>query len=200
MPRPVTLLADATIEARAAFLWYGNRSEIAAERFRDELDHAMDAIAGSPDAWPTYVHATRRYLFRRFPFMVVYRVTPEEIQVVAVAHVPVVVRVGAPVEVHPLRLGDPQGPSPADGGEHDGGRLVDERVRVHEPGVREADVGVPRTGGRDGVRVVKLLSPRAGAADCGRVDQTSRTLRASTANTMRRITTRTKRFFDMARP
>ena len=86
MPRPVTLLADATIEARAAFLWYRNRSDIAAERFREELHHAMDAIASSPDAWPTYVHATRRYLLRRFPFMVVYRVTPEEIQVVAVAH------------------------------------------------------------------------------------------------------------------
>jgi plasmid stabilization system protein ParE len=86
MPRPVKLLGDAIVEASAAFLWYRTHSDMAAGRFRDEFNRAMDAIGSSPEAWPPYVHETRRYLFRRFPFFVVYRVTPDEIQVVAVAH------------------------------------------------------------------------------------------------------------------
>ena len=86
MPRRVKLHVDAIIETRAAFLWYRIRSDLAAGRFRDEFNHALDAIANSPEAWSPYVHETRRYLLRRFPFMVVYRVTPEEIQVVALAH------------------------------------------------------------------------------------------------------------------
>ena len=86
MSRPVELLDDAIVEARAAFMWYRNRSEIAARRFRDELNRAITAIGDSPEAWPPYVHETRRYLFRRFPFFLVYRMTSKGIQVVAVVH------------------------------------------------------------------------------------------------------------------
>ena len=86
MPRPVRFSEDAIIEALAAFRWYRGRSDRAAARFRDELVHAVDAIATSPEAWPSYVSGTRRYLVRRFPFLVVFTATPDEIQVVAVAH------------------------------------------------------------------------------------------------------------------
>lgn len=86
MPRPVKFLDEAIVEAHAAFLWYQKRSDVAAGRFRDEFDRAITAIGGSPDAWPPYVHETRRYLFRRFPFFVVYRMAPREIQIVAVVH------------------------------------------------------------------------------------------------------------------
>ena len=86
MSRPVKFLADAIVETRAAFLWYRKRSDIAAGRFREEINRAIDAIGNSPEAWPAYVHETRRYLLRRFPFFVVYRVMPNKIQVVAVVH------------------------------------------------------------------------------------------------------------------
>ena len=52
----------------------------------DELDHAIEAIGSSPETWPVYREGTRRYLFRRFPFFVVYRVEGEEIHVIAIAH------------------------------------------------------------------------------------------------------------------
>ncbi len=86
MPRSVKFLDEAIVEARAAFLWYQKRSDVASGRFRDEFNRAITAISNSPDAWPPYVHETRRYLFRRFPFFVVYRMAPEEIQIVAVVH------------------------------------------------------------------------------------------------------------------
>lgn len=86
MPQPVRILDDAIAEARAAFLWYRERSTAAAKRFRDELDRAIEAIGSSPETWPAYREGTRRYLFRRFPFFVVYRVEGEEIHVLAIAH------------------------------------------------------------------------------------------------------------------
>ena len=73
-------------EAEAAERWYRNRNETAATRFRRELDRAVGLIAERPDAAPPYVGNTRRFLLRRFPFFVVYRVYDGRIQVVAVAH------------------------------------------------------------------------------------------------------------------
>ena len=73
-------------EAEAAERWYQERNQTAATRFRLELDRAVALIAERPEAAPPYVGNTRRFLLRRFPFFVVYRVHDGHIQVVAVAH------------------------------------------------------------------------------------------------------------------
>ena len=76
----VEIHADAIQEAAAAVEWYASRSQQAAEAFIAELDRAVRIIS---ERWPAYVHTTRRYLLRRFPFAVVYRVRPPIVQVVA---------------------------------------------------------------------------------------------------------------------
>ena len=73
-------------EAEAAERWYRERNETAAARFRRELDRAVGLIAERPEAAPPYVANTRRFLLRRFPFFVVYRVFSQHVQVVAVVH------------------------------------------------------------------------------------------------------------------
>jgi plasmid stabilization system protein ParE len=50
------------------------------------LDHAIGAIRDNPQRWPRHVHSTRKYLLRRFPYGVIYRMTDAAIEVVAVAH------------------------------------------------------------------------------------------------------------------
>ncbi|MBI2964590.1 MAG: type II toxin-antitoxin system RelE/ParE family toxin [Chloroflexi bacterium] len=79
-------LDEALEEAEAAAHWYAERSEAAAAGFADEIDVAITAIQRNPDAWPSHVHGTRRFLLRRYPFSVVYRVEPSRILIVAVAH------------------------------------------------------------------------------------------------------------------
>ena len=86
MPYRVEIHPDAIQEAAAAVEWYASRSRQAAEAFTVELDRAVEIISESPDRYPTYLHATRRYLLRRFPFTVIYRVRPSVVQVVAIAH------------------------------------------------------------------------------------------------------------------
>ncbi len=73
-------------EAEAGERWYRERNETAATRFRRELDRAIGLIAERPEAAPPYVGNTRRFLLRRFPFFVVYRVFNQRVQIVAVAH------------------------------------------------------------------------------------------------------------------
>ena len=73
-------------EAQAARQWYKARSQSAADSFLAELDRGIEAVSLAPERWTLFVHGTRRYLFRRFPFQLVYRVVKDSVQVVAIAH------------------------------------------------------------------------------------------------------------------
>lgn len=86
MALQVELHPKAIAEARAERQWYEARSLLAAMAFVAEPDLAVRRIGDNPEGWPTYVHGTRRYLMRRFPFAVVYRRAGAMIEVVAVAH------------------------------------------------------------------------------------------------------------------
>ena len=79
-------LAEALVEADAAARWYAQRSLSAAAGFADEIDAAVAAIDQSPEAWPPFAHGTRRYLLRRYPFSVIYRIERDRILIVAIAH------------------------------------------------------------------------------------------------------------------
>jgi len=84
--RELEYLEEALREAEAAARWYAERSPTAAAAFSDEIDAAAAAIIRLPEAWPPFDHGTRRYLLRRFPFSVVYRIEPSRIVILAVAH------------------------------------------------------------------------------------------------------------------
>ena len=83
---PVVFHPDAVEEAQAARQWYLVRSHSAAGSFLAELDIGIEAISQAPERWPLFKHGTRRYLFHRFPFQLIYRGVDDRIQVVAVAH------------------------------------------------------------------------------------------------------------------
>jgi plasmid stabilization system protein ParE len=73
-------------EARASVDWYRARSAEAAAGFVAELDYAIEQIAELPETWPSYIASTRRFVFRVYPFGVVYRIAEDSIEIVAVAH------------------------------------------------------------------------------------------------------------------
>jgi toxin ParE1/3/4 len=84
--RALEYLKEALEEAEAAARWYAERSATAAAAFSDEIDAAESAILRLPEAWPPFDYGTRRYLLRRFPFSVVYRIEAARVVIVAVAH------------------------------------------------------------------------------------------------------------------
>ena len=83
---PVELLEEALEEARAARIWYAERSPTAAIRFVIEVDHAIDEISQHPLRWPAHLHGTRKYRLRRFPYLIVYRALLDRVQVIACQH------------------------------------------------------------------------------------------------------------------
>jgi toxin ParE1/3/4 len=70
----------------AAFDWYLVRSSDAALAFDAEVDRALANIASAPNRWAAGPHSTRRYLLRRFPYILIYRERTGNVQIVAVAH------------------------------------------------------------------------------------------------------------------
>jgi len=74
---------EARLEARD---FYAARNPAAAEAFTAEIERAIDAIGDTPEVWSPYLHGTRRYLLRRFPYSVIDRRAGDRLEVVAVAH------------------------------------------------------------------------------------------------------------------
>ena len=85
--RELELHEEAGAEYDAAFDWYLERSPDAALKFDAEVDRALAEIVQAPQRWASGPYHTRRFLLRKFPFVLIYRErTGGDIQIVAVAH------------------------------------------------------------------------------------------------------------------
>lgn len=83
---PLEILNEAVEEMREARRWYAARSPEAARHFVVELNHVIEQIQNAPNRWPKHLYGTRRYRLRRFPFLMIYRVAADRIEVVACQH------------------------------------------------------------------------------------------------------------------
>jgi len=83
---PLEFHPEARLEALDAYEWYFERSPQAAEAFQAELEKAGRAIQEAPERYEVYLHGTRRYLMKRYPYLVVFRPTADHIEILAVAH------------------------------------------------------------------------------------------------------------------
>lgn len=84
--RPFWFHPDASVEVLVAHDHYATASIAAGAGFQTELENARLAIARDPEMWASYMFGTRRYIMRRFPYVVVYRPTETRIEIIAVAH------------------------------------------------------------------------------------------------------------------
>ena len=82
----VRLHPGAAADAEEAANWYAEHNVLAAKGFLAELDLVLSRVLENPDRWPKYKMGTRRYVFPRYPFNLVYRVLDDDIEVIAVAH------------------------------------------------------------------------------------------------------------------
>jgi toxin ParE1/3/4 len=87
MPTEAEFHEEAAAEYDAAFDWYLQQSPEAALKFDAEVERALAHIIQAPQRWTAGPHSTRRFLLRRFPFIMIYRdLTSVDIQIVAIAH------------------------------------------------------------------------------------------------------------------
>ena len=84
--RPYRFHPAAAEEATAAAQYYdGARSGLGGE-FVADLDDCIAVAREFPEAGSPYIASTRRVLFRRFPFSLIYRGDTNQIEIIAVAH------------------------------------------------------------------------------------------------------------------
>lgn len=52
----------------------------------DEIDRAFKLIVETPVTWPTYNENLHRFILKRFPFSIIYRILEDKVQVIAFMH------------------------------------------------------------------------------------------------------------------
>lgn len=77
---------EAIAEVREARRWYHVESPAVAMSLTQELRRTLMAIHEAPLRWPILRPGYRRLRLRRFPYMVVYRVSGINLDIVALAH------------------------------------------------------------------------------------------------------------------
>lgn len=73
-------------EYLGAIGWYVDRSETAAAGFVREIEHAIQRIGEAPFRYPVTRFGRRRLVLMNYPFDLVYRILPNEVEIIAVAH------------------------------------------------------------------------------------------------------------------
>ena len=82
------LLRAARLELAHAIGWYEDQQPGLGDEFLAEVERALDLIARNPGAWPSWPNEprARRFLMRRFPYVVAYRTIGAQVTILAFAH------------------------------------------------------------------------------------------------------------------
>ena len=86
MTRRFTVQPEAAEEAAEAFDWYEIQQPGLGNEFYRELSRCLEFIAENPLLPRVAYRGLRKRKLERFPYLVIYRVTNEEITVVSVFH------------------------------------------------------------------------------------------------------------------
>ncbi len=82
----ITVLPDAEADMREAFLWYFEKSPVAADAFGSEVSDAIDGLERTATDWPRDEEGGHFYHLRNFPYTVWYEIAGDDVTVLAVAH------------------------------------------------------------------------------------------------------------------
>lgn len=83
----VTVVAAAAEELRKAAQFYAERADHALGlALIAEFERALHSLSNNPELGALWRGNARRFPLRRFPYNLVYRTKPEELQVIALAH------------------------------------------------------------------------------------------------------------------
>lgn len=84
--KTVRMLRPAELEMLDAAEFYELQVPGLGNAFLNRVDSAIADIAQNPERWPIVRSNVRRRLVHRFPYGLLYRVDPDEVVILAVAH------------------------------------------------------------------------------------------------------------------
>ena len=82
----VTFMHEAEVELWDAVAYYEDKAAGLGLDFEAEIERSIQIVSKSPKCWPVRKDNTRRFLIRRFPYLVVYTYHNKHIWIIALAH------------------------------------------------------------------------------------------------------------------
>lgn len=82
----LVLLRAAQTDIRRAALFYKRQAGHLATEFTAEVEYALSRMAENAEIGSPMRKGARKLLVRRFPYLVIYRVLPDHVLVLAVGH------------------------------------------------------------------------------------------------------------------
>ena len=86
MSLPVIVRDEAEADIAEAAIWYERRSVGLGAEFVRSIDACLSLISRQPEIFPVVYRHARMGLPRKFPYLVIYRVFPDFVSIVAVMH------------------------------------------------------------------------------------------------------------------
>ena len=83
---PLILVRAAQADIRKAELFYKRQASHLGTEFTAEIELALSRVAENPEIGSPMRRGARKLLVRRFPYLVIYRVLPDHVLVLAVGH------------------------------------------------------------------------------------------------------------------
>lgn len=77
---------DAEAELLEAVRGYEAKSQGLGDRFLREFDAAVASVLESPQRWRVLEADVRRFLMRRFPFGIYYRIEGDDLRILVIKH------------------------------------------------------------------------------------------------------------------
>jgi hypothetical protein len=84
--RKLLLHPSVVEEISEAKNFYNSKVEELGNQLLDEINTAIKFIEESPETWPAYYINLHRFILKRFPFSIIYRIKDNEVQVIAFMH------------------------------------------------------------------------------------------------------------------
>ena len=86
MSRRLSLRPEAMAEMADAAAWYAAHGLELDTAFLDEVSRVLRAIRTSPGRYPVVEEDIRRAVLKRFPYVILFRATEDEVVVIACFH------------------------------------------------------------------------------------------------------------------
>jgi toxin ParE1/3/4 len=83
---PLVLVRAAQADIRKAALFYKRQARHLGTEFTAEIERTLSLVAENPEIGSPMRRGARKLLVRRFPYLVIYRVLPHHVLVLAVGH------------------------------------------------------------------------------------------------------------------
>lgn len=84
--KSVIIYTEAEADIEASVNYYKEQNQGLEKLFLNEIYHALKCIQKNPEIYPRVKHNFRKIFLRKFPFLILYEILPNEIIILAVEH------------------------------------------------------------------------------------------------------------------